>query len=349
MCKWGYRYNHATKKCVAAPGISAKVAGAALKPAPALKAAPALKPAPAPAPKKEDAFKGALCALNFGSFVNGVLDSIVYVWSASKRCAKAESEKFPGIACVEDVSASIQKLMGTLDNLVSMLKPCGWVAKDISIFGPCVDSVGGLLANTAGLVKSSAEVADYCTEGAKIATIDYLTPLGKCFSNIGTATKSLLALSVTLSSIAKHKCTGKMCTAAILILVHVAAVFGESFAHAFDNCAMSEVGGVGVGNRQAECAGAVFGLVTGLTGLSAHGYIVSKECKTDEKKPLKTIRRYIEGSEISEGSSNSTPMTFAMAAAIPIAAVVSFIAGLRFARHGDRNTLVSTDSCDELE
>jgi hypothetical protein len=342
MCKWGYRYNAKTKKCSSInikPRISAKAAAP-------LKAAPALKPA-APEKEKEDAFKGALCALDFGSFVNGVLDSIVYVWSASKRCAKAESEKFPGISCVEDVSASVQKLMGTLDNVVGMLKPCGWVAKDISIFGKCVDSIGGLLANTAGLVKSSAQVADYCTEGAKITTIDYLTPIGKCFSNIGTASKSLLALSVTLSAIAKHKCTGKMCTAAILILVHVAAVFGESFAHAFDNCAMSEVGGVGTGNRQAECAGAVFGLVNGLTGLAAHGYVVGKECKTDKEKPLKTIRRYIEGSEIPEGSTNSMPMTFAIAAAIPIAAVVSFMAGLRFAKHGARSAMVQHN--EELE
>jgi hypothetical protein len=291
-------------------------------------------------PAKDKAYNGALCALNFGSFVDGILNSIVYVWSASKRCSKAESEKFPGIACVEDVSASIQSCMGSLDNLVSLLKPCGWVAKDISLFGPCVDSIGGLLANTAGLVKSSAQIADYCTEGAKINTIDYLTPLGKCFSNIGTAAKSLLSLSITLSSIAKHKCTGKTCTAAILILTHVASVFGESFAHAFDNCALSEVGGKGVGNRQAECTGAIFGLVDGLTGLAADGYTVGKECKTDHKNPYKTIRRYIEGNDMPEHSTDSNSMTFAIAAAIPLAAVVSFIGGWRFAKSGARSTII---------
>jgi hypothetical protein len=299
--------------------------------------------------KEKPVVNAAKCALDFGGFVEGILDSIVYIWSASKRCATPESEKYPGIACVEDVSASVESCLGSLDNLVSLLKPCGLVAGEVSIFGKCVDSIGGLLANTAGLVKSSAMVADYCTEGPAISRIWKATELGRCFANVGKSAKSLLGLSMTLSGIAKYKCVGKMCTAAILILVHVAAKFGEAFALAFNDCSLSPVGGKGSGNEQAECAGAIFGVVDGLTGLAAHGYIVGKKCSCDATGSYKTIRRYIEGEEIPEGPTNSNSMTFAIAAAIPLAALVSFIGGLRFGKREVRRTSVHSLDVQELE
>merc|ERR1712151_269471 len=177
------------------------------------------------------------------------------------------------------------------------------------------------------------------------------TAPGACLADIGDSAKNLLALSVTISSIAKHSCKGKMCTAAILILMHVASKFGEAFAYAFNNCDLSPFGGAGLGNQQAGCAGAIFGLVDGLTGLSAHGYIVSTACKTDVKKPARTIRRYIEGSESPKESTKSNSMAFVIAAAIPITAVVSFVGGLRFAKSTARNTRVVQDTAlvEELE
>jgi len=308
------------------------------------------------AERSKTKFKPAVCALQFGGFVDGTLDSIVYIWSASKRCDasyKAVNPDLAGIACVEDVASSIKSGLSTLDNLMSMLKPCGWVAKEISLFGKCVDSIGGLLANTAGLVDSSAKVADWCTleTPPTPGAIAKNTALGACLADIGDSAKNLLALSVTISSIAKHSCKGKMCTAAILILMHVASKFGEAFANAFNNCDLSPIGGAGLGNQQAGCAGAIFGMVDGLTGLSAHGYIVSQSCKTDVTKPARTIRRYIESSESAEDSTNSFSMTFAIAAAIPIAAVVSFVGGLRFGKSRDRGTRVvqATASVEELE
>jgi hypothetical protein len=294
--------------------------------------------------------KPMTCALEFGGFVDGTLDSIVYMWSASKRCDKSYSPVNPslaGIACAEDVASSIQAGLSTLDNLVSMLKPCGWVKKEVSIFSKCVDSIGGLLANSAGLAASAAKIADHCTLDTPptYPLVEKLTPLGRCFANIGDSAKSLLALSVTLSAVAKHKCKGYECTAAILILVHVASKFGEAFATAFDECSLSPVGGKGPRNQQASCAGAIFGLVDGLTGLSAHGYIVSQACKTDVKKSL----RLIQSTESLEDSTNSNSMMFAIAAAIPLAAVVSFFGGLRFAKSGHRSTRVVQNQAEELE
>jgi len=346
MCKFGYIVDTASKKCVSKK-YSFRVAAPAPKPKIAAKVA-----APV-AVRQKTQFKPAVCTLQFAGFVDGILDSIVYIWSASKRCAAGYDPVNPeldDIACVEDVSSSIKSGLNTLDNVMSMLKPCGWVAKDISIFGKCVSSIGGLVANTAGLVDSAAKVADWCTLDTPPTpgAIAKKTALGACLSNIGDSTKDLLALSVTLSAIAKHKCTGKMCKAAILLLMHVAAKFGEAFAYAFNNCDLSPVGGAGLGNQQAGCAGAIFGLADALTGLSAHGYLVSTACKCDVKKPVRTIRRYIEGRESPESSTNSNAMTFAIAAAIPIASVVSFISGLRYAKSGGRNTKVQAGDGEEF-
>jgi hypothetical protein len=294
--------------------------------------------------------KPAECALEFGGFVDGTLDSIVYLWSASKRCDKSYSPANPnlaGIACAEDVASSIQATLGTLDNLVSMLKPCGWVKKEVSIFSKCVDSIGGLLANSAGLAASAAKIADHCTLDTPptYPLVEKLTPLGRCFANIADSAKGLLALSLTLSGVAKHSCKGKACTAAILVLIHVAAKFGEAFATAFDECRLSPVGGKGARNQQASCAGAIFGMVDGLTGLSAHGYLVSQACKTDVKKSL----RLMETGEPIEDSTHSNSMMFALAAAIPLAAVVSFLGGLRFGKSGMRNTRVVQNQVEQLE
>jgi hypothetical protein len=294
------------------------------------------------------------CALQFGGFVDGTLDSIVYLWSASKRCDKSYSPVNPslaGIACAEDVASSIQSGLSTLDNLVSMLKPCGWVKKEVAIFGTCVDSIGGLLANSAGLAASAAKVADHCTLDTPptYELVEELTPLGKCLSDIGDSAKSLLALSVTLNGIAKHSCKGKMCTAAILVLIHVASQFGEAFALAFDHCSLSPVGGKGPRNQQASCAGAIFGLTDGLTGLAAHGYLMSQACKTDVEEPVKAIRRYIESNEPVEDSTTSSSMTLAIAAAIPLAAVVSFVGGMRFTKSGQSSSRVVQNLEEELE
>merc|ERR1712151_21239 len=75
------------------------------------------------------------------------------------------------------------------------------------------------------------------------------------------------------------------------------AHFGMHFAGTFDHCAAIE-GGIGdlthaeegVANQQALCASNIFEVVSGLTGLAANGYIVSKACETP-----KSQRLYAEG------------------------------------------------------
>jgi hypothetical protein len=291
---------------------------------------------------KPKEFDPTMCYLTFGSVVDDVMGSVLAIWSASKRCDVdyvGKSERFPGIACVEDVSRSVAELLKTIGKIVAMIKSCDVYGKIGHIMSKCTMAVGGLVANTARLVAGSAAIADSCTEGKPaVDVLELLTPIGKCFHKVTGASVMLVASSQTIASIAKKSCKGHECVAHILDLVHVLSEFGMHFAGAFDNCASVKTpqGNLNtqyqITNQQARCAEDIFEVVSGLTGLAHHGYLVKGACAVPKKERL-----YSENAEGLDSSSHT--MTWSLVAAIPIASLVSFFGGLRLAKtHKARGT-----------
>jgi hypothetical protein len=282
-----------------------------------------------------------MCYLTFGSVVDDVMGAILNIWSASKRCDVdyvGKSERFPGIACVEDVSNSVAQLLKTIGKIVEMIKSCDVYGKIGHIMSKCTMAVGGLVANTARLVAGSSAIADSCTEGKPAEEVlELLTPIGKCHK-VTASSVMLVASSQTIVGLAKKSCKGHECVAHILDLVHVLSEFGMHFAGAFDDCASVKApdGSLNteyqITNQQARCASDIFEVVSGLTGLAHHGYVVKGACAAP-----KTERLY---SEYADGvGSSSHTMTWSLVAAIPIASLVSFFGGLRMAKsHKARQT-----------
>ena len=84
-------------------------------------------------------------------------------------------------------------------------------------------------------------------------------------------------------------------------------------------------------NSKAECASTVQGMVSNLMNVADVGMKVHKACGLSDAERL-----YLEnGADKATSSSSSMPM--ALAALLPISAVLSFVAGSRFAKARSQN------------
>jgi hypothetical protein len=233
---------------------------------------------------------------------------------------------------VEDVASSVAALLHTIGKIAVMVKACDVYGKIGHVMSKCTAAVGGLVANTATLVAGSSKVADYCSAGAPAdLVLERLTPIGKCFEKVTGAATMLIASTSTITEIAKKECKGHECTERILELIHVLSEFGAHFAGAFDNCesAKGAENGLaeeyGISNQQALCAEHILEVVSGLTGLAHNGYVTKFACAVPKKDRLYSVNA------VAADSTGHT-MTWTLAAAVPIASLLSFFGGLRFAK-----------------
>ena len=125
---------------------------------------------------------------------------------------------------------------------------------------------------------------------------------------------------------------GKKCENNALSLVAGLADLGAFLAGAVDTCMVNP-------NAKAECAEHSLTLVAGLHAIAKAGMGVSGACKVDEADRL-----YLENGG-KAATSNSMPL--ALAALLPISAVLSFVAGSRFAKYRSQQGARETD-CEQL-
>merc|ERR1719247_661974 len=207
---------------------------------------------------------------------------------------------------------------------------CGW-------------AVNALLGASAGLAQAGAEIADMCHlhEAGPEELHPLTTDLGKCTANGGSAIVELFDAKNTISHMQKNcDSSSSKCTADVLDVVSVVSELGAHIAGSTAFCEFMKVGAKGV--EQSKCAKGVMEAVSSLADVSKLSIGIEKECSAS------ATRLYLENHGDSTTSSAILPMT--LAAALPIAAVLSVIAGFRLGKSHQRSSarMIPQHDADEL-
>jgi hypothetical protein len=149
--------------------------------------------------------------------------------------------------------------------------------------------------------------------------------LGKCTINGGGAINSLFHAQQTIHALSK-RCvpSEKKCVVGLLDAVTVVSSLGAHLAGAAAFC--QEAHDTTVHGRE-QCAGGIMASLAHLTYVARMGMGIEKACSPE------ATRLYLEGKDLADkGEGSFASLGLFVAAAFPITAVLSVVAGLRLAK-----------------
>jgi hypothetical protein len=275
----------------------------------------------------------AKCALTGLGAVDDLLDAAIYVWAATERCGS------PGevVRCEVDVASAAESVQGVVNVMLKALDKC-----DVAHHVDCSRASLDLTTGVAGLAAASGGIIANCpnkfqpseTETARselrevkadIATEKKgdFTRKGHCIVDVKHSLKAIFKTIKVLMSLKKDRSKN-----AIKVVAAFAGL-GEYLAGIVGHC-------TDFAHVDALCAGQSARLLKELTNVAKGGRNVAKECHTSESR-LYALDNDDE-TEIAEDSSSSS-VTLALAAMLPLAAVVGFVSGTRLSKgHSQRST-----------
>jgi len=264
----------------------------------------------------------AKCAVEGGGAVGPLADSILNVWAATTRCEKGGST----VECAIDITAAVQSVDNMITIIVKALADCGSLHME---HAECGMAVNHLIADSAGLASEVGGALNACpwpvaATGLAVPTkLEQATTLGHCVVDATNSMKTLFAAVHTLSTMhADCESAGGKCDHNALKLVEVLSQLGSFVAGAVAHCK----GYMGEKDTKAVCASTVQAMVSNLANVADVGMSVHKACALSEEQRL-----YLE-SDSAKATSSSSSLPMALAALLPISAVLSFVAGSRFAK-----------------
>jgi len=287
---------------------------------------------------------GAQCELDSTTMVDHAVQAALAIWAADKRCNGAIVREAP-VKCTTDVATSIQELSEVGTAIGDMLGACGNLKLENH---ECAAAADAVFTATAGLTAAGATIADDC---AKIVpkqfdddVLDTATQLGKCTADAAGSMNSFFAAHNAVQHM-KESCEGEHgCKVDAFEVVNVLSEFGAYIAGAYSECSTYDAESkhqAAPDVDAADCSKAVLEGINSLSSLTELGLKMHKACN------IKDERLYSERAGVASAMSSSS--LFAMAAAIPAAAVVSFIAGSRFAKARQQRDTSAAGSLVELE
>jgi len=289
------------------------------------------------------------CTLDSGDAVSSALDSVLNIWASTKRCKGPIFTNAP-VKCEQDVASSIESVTKMAGAIASMLGDCGGGLDQDDV--ACTVSAEGLISSTAGLAAASGKIADKCFKTVPAQydgdILDEATLLGKCVSNGAGGVNSLFKASNGIQD-AKKSCEteGKKCTTSTLNVVSIIGHMGGFIGESLDDCSASYNKQTGKSMltssaaKNAECVGAVMDGIGDLTKFAALALNIEKDCGAASS------RLYLESDGTEAKASMGNPTFLALAAMLPISAVLSFVAGSRFAKNREQRRMIPTE--EELE
>jgi len=289
------------------------------------------------------------CTLHSSKAVGHGIEAALYVWAATKRCTGAVLEE-AGVKCEQDVTAAIEEVVAMANDIADMVAQCNDIKDDNH---KCASLVTDLVSKTAGLAHDGGALADQCGKVIKDPKLDTQARyrshsakglgrkewLGGCTVYSGLAMNSLFWANNAIKG-AKQNC-GKdgskgSCTTSSLNVLSVISNMGAFLGHSVSKCksyAASQAdpknwnAGSEVDTYAEDCAASVLESIADLTGVAKIGLQLKDACFVSD------ARLFIENgsTEVTEPA-GSNLIVFGLAAMVPIAAVLSFIAGNRFAK-----------------
>jgi len=266
----------------------------------------------------------AACAVEGSLSVGPLADSVVNIWAATQRCVKGGSK----VECEIDITSAIASVDATITIIVKALANCGALNTE---HAACGMAVNHLIRDTAGLASEVGGALNACPWPVKAtglavpAKLEGATTLGYCVSDAANSMKTLFAAVRELSTMKKDHDAHNS-----LKLVQVLSELGSFLAGSVAHC---ESAIAGKSDSKAACASTVQGMVANLMNVADVAMNVHKACALSEDERL-----YLETYDTnSKATSSSSSMPLAMAALLPISAVLSFVAGSRFAKARAQN------------
>jgi len=270
------------------------------------------------------------CAINSILVVDELMNSIIFIWQGTLRCGKGKE----ATECSVDVSNAIESVNGMIKVILKAVSNCGEFVNKGAECGAAVTEITGSMA---GVAATSSGIAEHCPK-TSIKPIPGLvehaenqgnppfgSALAHCIVDSKNLIKAVLRLSMRITD-AAELCPqgGKDCEESVLNVMAAVGEMGEFIAGVVGHCSKPE-------NQPAACAANVLGLLRNLVELSESGMKVSSECRLNEAQQL-----YLDNAKErveTPTNSNSNLSTLALAALLPMAAVLSFVAGRRMAKY----------------
>jgi len=271
------------------------------------------------------------CALDGAASMNSMADAALNIWASTKRCDKGAALD---ARCAVDISSTIHSVNDMIMTIVSAVEDCGAIHTE---HYECGMAVGGLTSASAALAAASGGSLLACPNSLKQANppFDTSTQVGKCVIDAKSSMASLFSASASLKSVKKNCDTkGSACDNNALNVVSGLADLGSFLAAAVNDCSLFK----GAGNADAACESSSLALVSALSHIGTAGLAIADKCKVS-----KAERLYLENGEATPTGSS---LPLALAAMLPLSAVVSFVAGSRFAK--SRTQSVRDADCEQL-
>lgn len=274
-----------------------------------------------------DAGQQATCALDGASAVSDIGDAAVYMWAATQRCTKGSASGGDPLAprCTVDIASSMQAVNNMILIIVKAAKDCGSFESENY---ECGQAVGKLTGATAGVTAGLAGLSHFCAAdmlpssgnpGLGVADTT-ATLIGQCFTDAKNSITNLFKASNTLANIKPGCAPGsKECARNALSVVSFFSSMGSAMAASALHCGKYEH----IDYKGAGCAKSVLASVSTLAAVSNAAVGVAEKCTVD------AARLY----SLEHVEQPGTPMSMmAMAAFLPLAAVLGFVGGSRFSK-----------------
>jgi len=283
----------------------------------------------------------ATCALNGAEAVDEMLDSAVYIMASMTRCGEKASNTNT-VACAMDVSAAIESVNGMINVIMKAVGNCGALKDD---HYKCGLAVGVLTRSFAGLASASAGIVAKCPIGNKLGGGNVNTVaqgmedaakyggnhpekvagipagMGECIINVKDTMKALFKAIKRIMTL-KDNCedaASKHCTHNTIKVVSSFTALGEYLAGAIGKCDAKT-------HSNALCAQMSLRLVRQVENVGRASVAMTKDCDIGGAERL-----YLEDAEASTPASDNKA-TMALAALLPLTALVAFVGGSRLAK-----------------
>jgi len=263
------------------------------------------------------------CAIDGAKAMDQFSDAAIFIWAATERCGKATESQ---VKCEVDIASAIQSVNDMIGVIVSAVGDCGAIKTDHQA---CGMAVGELTSAAAGLAAASGGIADACPktmdnipEGTAKAP-GTATNMGLCIVDAKSVVTSLFSASKLLSE-AGGVCQGdefgskSSCAYKALDIVSALADMGSFLGASVNDCTSVK----GNGNDNADCTSNILATISSLHAVAEAGMHIDKECRVDSS------RLFLADQEVAAKGTSSF-MNLALAACLPIAAVLSFVVGRR--------------------
>jgi hypothetical protein len=252
-----------------------------------------------------------------------------------------------------DISAAIQAINDMVMIVVKAVTDCASLKTENY---RCGMAVGKLTSGAAGLSKATGNILHFCPKVGllqNLATSDPpvptgideggLTAVGKCVVNAKDAVSHLFAATLEASKI-KSECSGAdgvKCGRNVQSLHLIAAVgeIGAAVGLGITHC--EQAAGKVAGNVDAACMGAITAAITEIVRTTDAGLGIKQDCAVSSARLFE-----LESAEEQPKSQSSNTMM--VAALVPVFAVISFVAGLKFRRGAHQSRVYQAGEQDQM-